>query len=348
MAGLLRLLRDKWSPPRDPTTSLAGLTILVTGANTGLGLEAAIKCAQLGAARLILGVRDPAKGEKAQKTIEQRAKRRRRISTPEPTGDVVVDVWQLDFMDFESVKLFAEKVREEGVRVDAAVLNAGVSVKELKRSRHGWEETLQVNVLGTALLGALLLPILKEGSAERADGRQPVLEIVGSTLYRQAQLRGSGDKILEKFNREEGFNGRKQYAVSKALVMHAMKTLAAMDAYTNGGKDVVVMSASPGFCKSELRRHYTGLAAKIFGWLFYAIFARESEEGARSLVSAVCLGEEAHEGFWHSDKFLELDPMLLGESGESTRQQVWHEIIDAVRRDVPEVLRVTQIENGDD
>lgn len=40
--------------------------------------------------------------------------------------------------------------------------------------------------------------------------------------------------------------------------------------------------------------------------------------------------------------------MLLGESGESTRQQVWHEIIDAVMRDVPEVLRVTQIENGDD
>ncbi|KAH7065137.1 short-chain dehydrogenase/reductase [Macrophomina phaseolina] len=347
MSGLLRLLHDKWSPPRDPTISLAGLTIIITGANTGLGLEAAIKCAQLGVARLILGVRDASKGEKVKKTIEQRAKRRRRISTAEPTGEVVVDVFHLDLMDFESVKHFAEKVRDEDRRVDAAILNAGVSVKEWKRSKHGWEETLQVNVLGTALLGVLLLPILKRRSAEREDGRQPVLEIVGSSLYRRAQLGGPGEMILERFNKKEGFNGRKQYAVSKALVMHAMMSLAAMDTYTNGGKDVVVMSASPGFCKSDLRRHYTGLAARLLGWLFYAIFARETEEGARSLVSAVLLGEEAHGGFWHSDKLLELDPMLLGEAGEAIRHQVWHEIIDAVRRDVPEVLQVTRTETED-
>lgn len=35
-----------------------------------------------------------------------------------------------------------------------------------------------------------------------------------------------------------------------------------------------------------------------------------------------------------------LDPMLLGERGEAMRQHIWHEIIDAVRRDVPEVLEV--------
>ncbi|KAB2579289.1 Short-chain dehydrogenase/reductase SDR [Lasiodiplodia theobromae] len=343
MSGFLRLLRDKWSPPRDPTTSLAGRTILITGASTGLGLEAAIKCAQLGCARLVLGVRDAAaKGEKTKQTVQQRAQRKRKIATREATGDCVIDVWEVDFLDFESVEQFAERVASELERLDAAVLNAGVSMKELKRSKHGWEETLQVNVLGTALLGLLLLPVLKKSNETVHDGRPPVLEIVGSSLYRHAKLGSPGEKLLEKFNREEGFNGRKQYGISKALVMYAMRSLAAMDAYTEDGKDVVVMSASPGFCKSDLRRHYTGAAAKVFGWLFYAIFAREAEEGARSLVSAVCLGEEAHDGFWHSDKLLELDPMLMGETGEKMRQQIWHEIVDAVRRDVPEALELTQ------
>ncbi|OJD31940.1 short-chain dehydrogenase reductase family protein [Diplodia corticola] len=347
MAGLLRLLRDKWSPPRDPTTSLAGRTILITGANTGLGLEAAVKCAQLGCARLVLGVRDASAAKAAQlgQTVQQRAQRKRKIATREATGDCVIDVWQVDLLDFESVRRFAERVgaADEVRRLDAAVLNAGVSVRELRRSRHGWEETLQVNVLGTALLGVLLLPVLRQKGAETVrDGRPPVLEIVGSSLYRHAKLGATGEKLLEELNRQEAFNGRKQYAVSKALVMYAMRSLAAMDAYTAGGKDVVVMSASPGFCKSDLRRHYTGLAARVFGSLFYAVFARDAEEGARSLVSAVCLGEEAHGGFWHSDKLLELDPMLLGEEGEKMRQQVWHEIIDAVRRDVPEALELTQ------
>ncbi|KAL1633986.1 hypothetical protein SLS56_002577 [Neofusicoccum ribis] len=304
MSAFLRLLRDKWSPPRDPTTSLAGRTVVITGANTGLGLEAAVKCAALGAARLILAVRDAAKGARARQAVAQRARRRRRrISTLEPTGECVVDVWELDLGDWASVRAFAERVGREGGRVDAVVLNAGVSVKEYRKCRTGWEETLQVNVLGTALLGVLLLPVLKRGA--EAGGRPPVLEIVGSSLYRRAKLGELGEAVLERFNRKEGFNGRTQYSVSKALVMHAMRSLAAMEAYTGGGKDVVVMAASPGFCKSELRRHYTGLAAKVFGWLFYAIFAREAEEGARSLVSAVCLGEEAHDGFWHSDQLLE-------------------------------------------
>ncbi|KAL0260434.1 hypothetical protein SLS55_004121 [Diplodia seriata] len=309
MSGFVRLLRDKWSPPRDPTTSLAGRTILITGANTGLGLEAAIKCAQLGCARLVLGVRDAstAKSEKLRQTVQQRAQRKRKIATREATGDCAIDVWEVDFLDFESVRRFAERVvGEEVERLDAAVLNAGVSMKELKRSRHGWEETLQVNVLGTALLGVLLLPVLRKSTEMLVrDGRPPVLEIVGSSLYRHAKLGAPGEKLLERFNRQEGFNGRTQYEVSKALVMYAMRSLAAMDAYTGGGKDVVVMSASPGFCKSHLRRHYTGFAAKVFGWLFYALFARDTEEGARSLVSAVCLGEEAHDGFWHSDELLE-------------------------------------------
>ncbi|KAK4234271.1 hypothetical protein C8A03DRAFT_37961 [Achaetomium macrosporum] len=56
-------------PPADPTVSFAGKTVLVTGTNTGLGFEAAVKYAALGASRLILGVRSADKGEAAKQHI---------------------------------------------------------------------------------------------------------------------------------------------------------------------------------------------------------------------------------------------------------------------------------------
>lgn len=62
-------------PPEDPTNlSFACKTVLVTGANSGLGHEAAVKYAALGASTLILGIRTQEKGEQAKQDIAQRTK----------------------------------------------------------------------------------------------------------------------------------------------------------------------------------------------------------------------------------------------------------------------------------
>ncbi|KAK3943683.1 hypothetical protein QBC46DRAFT_28136 [Diplogelasinospora grovesii] len=76
--GLELMGKLRWGvkhPPADPTVSFAGKTVLVTGANTGLGFEAAVKYAALGASKLILGVRSADKGEAARQRIVQRSGR---------------------------------------------------------------------------------------------------------------------------------------------------------------------------------------------------------------------------------------------------------------------------------
>ena len=67
---------DKWIKlPADPKTNFAGKTIIVTGANTGLGLQASVKFPKLGASKIILAVRDLENGSALKAEIESLSKR---------------------------------------------------------------------------------------------------------------------------------------------------------------------------------------------------------------------------------------------------------------------------------
>lgn len=127
------IIHDRLSPPADPQPDLSGRNVIVTGSNVGVGFEAAVKFVQLGAARVILGVRSLKKGEDAQAEIERRTGRKG-----------VVEVWQVDMMDYESLKAFAKRVEREMERLDVACLNAGVAQWEYVASQYGWQTTLQV------------------------------------------------------------------------------------------------------------------------------------------------------------------------------------------------------------
>ena len=101
--------------PPEPTSSFKGRTVIVTGANAGLGREVVKYLVRLGASRVILAVRNTSKGEAARKYVEQE------------TGlkTCLMEVWQLDMASFDSVKAFAK--RAEGLeRLDAVVANAGI------------------------------------------------------------------------------------------------------------------------------------------------------------------------------------------------------------------------------
>ena len=129
------LWHDKWNPPALVEPSLHGLTVLITGANTGVGFQAAIKLVMLGAAKVIIAVRSLAKGEAAKEQIGQ---------VTGKTG--VVDVFELDMLDYSSIRAFADKINCLGT-LDVAILNAGIGAPEYAQSKYGWEKTLQVNVI---------------------------------------------------------------------------------------------------------------------------------------------------------------------------------------------------------
>lgn len=306
MSFLYSIYRHKFVPPADPTTSFAGQTIIVTGSNTGLGFQAAIKFAALGATRLILGVRDPVKGAKAKEDIEHR------LSTASGKSyKCTIEVWPLDMNSYDSIKSFAKRAETELDRIDVAVLNAGVYRNAFSQSQYGWEETLQVNVLSTTLLALLLLPALKNtGSKRKEEGLPlPTLELVSSGLHQRTTLPEDTDtNFLKHFNTAEAFADGKQYSRSKLFLMYALGTLQNLalphpsEPHTNQTPDVWVVSVCPGACMSELGRDFDTFGYRLAKQFASYVFFRTTEEGARSLVSGATLGERGHGRFWQHDE----------------------------------------------
>jgi len=120
------------------STDLTGRTVLVTGANTGLGYAAALKFLRMNPARLVLAVRDVSKGLEAVRRLADD------LGTgaggvPTPALEAVVQVWECDLASFASVKQFAHKVDKELERLDIAVLNAAVATSKWAMTTDGWE-----------------------------------------------------------------------------------------------------------------------------------------------------------------------------------------------------------------
>ena len=134
------------------TETCSGGTYIVTGANTGLGLEAAKHLVNLGAAKVVMGVRNVPAGETAKAEIEA------------ATGKSnVAEVWALDLSSYASVKAFAKKAIAELDRIDAVIENAGVAMAQ-RVLAEGHIVPLTVNVYSTFLLGVMLLPKMSEGA----------------------------------------------------------------------------------------------------------------------------------------------------------------------------------------
>lgn len=158
-----------------PTKSFTGQTIIVTGSNTGMGLEAARHLARLGAARVILAVRSTTKGEAAAASIRSSLPGRRDLES-------AVQVWPLDLASRASVRAFAARADAELDRLDVVVSNAGMYVYKSGFSlAEGDEVTITVNVVSTLLLGLLLLPKLRKTSV-RHD-KECVLTFTGSFVH---------------------------------------------------------------------------------------------------------------------------------------------------------------------
>lgn len=168
---LTSFLHSQFTTLPYPTHSFTGLTVIITGANTGLGFEAARHFVRLGAAKVILAVRSLDKGFSAKKDIEHSF----------AVAENVIEVWEVDVGNWESVRAFCKRV--EGLeRVDCLVENAGVATPHFEIVER-MESTVAVNVVGTFLMALLCLPKLRE-TAGRFN-TVPRLTIVASDAHEQ-------------------------------------------------------------------------------------------------------------------------------------------------------------------
>jgi NAD(P)-dependent dehydrogenase (short-subunit alcohol dehydrogenase family) len=143
---------SRWSVADIPDQS--GRTVLVTGANSGLGLRTAEALAAKGA-NVLLGCRDPGRGEAARSAVAALA------TGPAP------ELVPLDLADLASVRDAAATVAGAVDRLDVLVNNAGVMAVPLRRTVDGFELQFATNHLGHFALTGLLLPVLLRPAAPR-------------------------------------------------------------------------------------------------------------------------------------------------------------------------------------
>lgn len=264
--------------PPVPRQRFDGQTVIITGSNTGLGLQAALHVVRLGAEKVILAVRNLEKGENAKRTIE------------ESTGKSgVVEVWKLDLTSYKSVKQFAEKA--EGLkRLDVLLENAGMMNLVWSMAEDD-ELSVTTNVVSTFLLGLLLLPKLQE-TATKFKVR-PRLVIVTSDLHFMNKLEErKAPNIFDKLREKETANMSDRYAATKLMEIFIVRELAGRIDRSEKPK-VVINCLTPGFCHSDFDRELHGTRLRLMKVMRF-LLARSTEVGSRTLVAAAGAGEQSH------------------------------------------------------
>ncbi len=312
--NIVKLLYKSSRVPNDvrPEVSLAGKTALITGSNIGIGLACAQIMPMLGLSHLIFAVRSVMKGEEASTSI--------RKAHP----NLKVEIWELDMLSYTSVRTFSERCATLP-RLDIAILNAGMgtTASNINQST-GHEETIQVNYLSTALLGILLLPVLKPKVGKQEAGR---LTIVGSAmgLYAAFENRNAVPLIPSFDLPFSGFaSAGERYSVSKTLVMMLVQKMSE----AVSADDVIVNTVEPGLTSgTALHRNFTGVGKFVMAVL-KKLISRTPEEAAWTYVdAAVAKGRESHGGFILFWEIFPFHRMMYTLEGKKTTERLWEETL---------------------
>ena len=153
MASFLRFVQEQWAQPVPLVTEdLTGKIVLVTGANIGLGFEAAKHFASMNPERLIIACRSEEKGKQAIKgnsftsfPLTRTEADRVPIEMKEATKFDKVELFIVDLASYESVNAFCKKVEKEVPRLDILVENAALAQFEYSSTPDGWESQWVLN-----------------------------------------------------------------------------------------------------------------------------------------------------------------------------------------------------------
>ncbi|KAG2143731.1 hypothetical protein DEU56DRAFT_910864 [Suillus clintonianus] len=329
----------QWSavPPVE-TTDLSGKTVLVVGANVGIGLEASKHFARMQPARLIIACRSEAKGKVALAEIKQE------------TGYNGCELWIIDLAKFASVTAFADKFEKEGGDLHILVMNAGIAQPGYQSTTDGWESILQVNHIATSLLSLLLIPRLV--SAGRKSSTPSRLVIVSSGVHHliiPAKEIMTSSKPLEIMSSPEWCTEhmRSRYLESKLLNIFFVRAL------TDRLQSITPLSAvavTPGFCYSQLRRSWYEQPTFSFSRIALAIqellLAWTPEQGSRQLIFGAVGGRDNEEnmkgGYVSHGRLTEVADFVLSDEGRTMQDAVWNETIDILSRVSDKIAPIVQ------
>jgi len=208
----------------------SGRVVLVTGANSGTGFEAAKALARHGA-RVILACRQPDKAEAAEQRI--------RAEFP----GAAVERLALDLGSLASIRAAVREVADRCARLDLLINNAGVMIPPCARTADGFELQFGTNHLGPFALTGLLLPLL--------------LATPGSRIVTMSSGAHKGGRIrFEDLQFELGYRAWAAYCQSK--LANLMFTFELQRRLERARSATLAAAAHPGWARTGLQRHVAG------------------------------------------------------------------------------------------
>ncbi|MGX1565022.1 oxidoreductase [Streptomyces sp. NPDC055506] len=231
---------ETWNARRLP--DLTGRTVVVTGANSGIGLTATDALARAGA-HVVLAVRDPERGRAAAARVHGSTEVRR-----------------LDLADLSSVREFAEAWREP---LHTLINNAGVMMLPRQHTKDGFEMQFGTNHLGHFALTNLLLPHITDRVVTVSSGAH----------------RWGGARIgFDDLDLTTGYTPQRAYAQSK--LANLLFTLELQRRLAESGSTVRALAAHPGYSATNLQSHAASPAARAFMRLGNRFLAQDDRAGA--------------------------------------------------------------------
>jgi NAD(P)-dependent dehydrogenase (short-subunit alcohol dehydrogenase family) len=296
-----RDIRDSWTAVDIP--DLTGRLIIVTGANSGIGFEAARELTRHGA-HVVLACRNR---DKAQAALDE-------IRAEIP--DAAVEIMLLDLASLASVRQFAEAFRAEHSRLDVLVNNAGIMMVPYGTTEDSFERQLGTNHLGHFALTGLLVDLLLETPGSRvvnvsSTGHHFGRIDFGNLMYRNGQ----------------GYSPARAYGRSK--LANLLFTYELQRRYAAVGSDAIAVAAHPGGAHTNLGRYledrwYFGLFKRL-----EPLVAQSAAMGALPILRAATDPEVQGGQYYGPSGFLQLRglPVVVGSSrashDEAVARRLW-------------------------
>ncbi|KAK7464845.1 hypothetical protein VKT23_006050 [Stygiomarasmius scandens] len=307
--------------------NLRGKTIVVVGANVGLGYEAAKHFASMNPGRLILACRNLQRGEEAISNLKL------------STGFPHIELRILDLNSFSSIKHFVDKLDAEESRLDILVENAGIHANnKYETTKDGWSTILQTNCIAPALLAFCLLPQMIKTA--RQHSVTPRIVVTSSFMHHWSTL-DKNSLILKSRNALKTMSSPEYFRKTSAQIQYCDSKLInllfirALQRKLSNELPIIINAVNPGYCVSNIRRNWTGIKA-LSNSFMEKIMAYTTEEGSRPIVHGA-VGDLGH-GFKSDSKqggYINLDYKVVEPSdfvsskeGIHLQDKIWDELLE--------------------
>ncbi|WAH37222.1 oxidoreductase [Alicyclobacillus dauci] len=246
-------MANRWTTTNIP--DMNGRLAVITGSNSGIGLEAAKALAAKGA-HVVLAVRNTTKGQAAVLTIQREVR------------NAKAEVMQLNLADLASINRFTELFQHRFDRLDLLINNAGVMGPSYQKTKDGFELQFGTNHLGHFALTGRLLPNLFEASHGR-------IVTVSSAAHHGGRI------DFGNLDGSKGYGRWKFYGQSKlANLLFAYELERRLEA---AGREAISVACHPGFAATNLAAAGFGGNLPVFGKGIGGVlnlFAQSAQMGA--------------------------------------------------------------------